>query len=292
MKEEVNHQLQEWADSRSKPGLWLWMFFCLFGFAGLLKSQCLQTAEVFHDGEKIEYDLYFKWGLLMTKGGTATIAVSSSEYKNTPVWKSDLLLYSTRMVDKFFRVRDTIFNYIDRRDRRLLYSVKHSDEGGYYQIDNLTYSYKGEETHVHTFRRNRNRIMTDTVLVGGNCVLDLLSSLVYTRTFNRHEMEQGRRYDLQVAMGNVLIPLSYHYEGQRIVEKDNVKYSTRYFVVDIFDEAFTQSKEALEVWIGDDENHIPVKLRAKLKIGAMEAYYNNSSGLRYPFKSRIVVPRD
>lgn len=294
MKEEINHQVQAGADSRSKPGiqvrLWVWMFFCLFGFAGLLKGQCLQTVKLFHHGEKVEYDLYFKWGLLMTKGGGASISVSSSEYENTPVWKSELLLYSSGMIDKVFRIRDTIVNYIDRDEQRLLFSLKHSDEGGYYQVDNLTYSYKGEETHVHAFRQNRRRIMTDTVLVGGNCVLDILGSLMYTRSFNWNRMDQGRRYDLQVAMGNSVIPLNYRYEGQQIVEKDNVKYSTRYFIVDIFDNAFTQSREALEIWIGDDENHIPVKVRAKLKLGAMEAYYKDSSGLRYPLNSRIVVP--
>ena len=33
-------------------------------------------------------------------------------------------------------------------------------------------------------------------------------------------------------------------------------------------------------WIGDDENHIPVKIRAKLKIGAAEVYYKDSYNLR------------
>ena len=42
------------------------------------------------------------------------------------------------------------------------------------------------------------------------------------------------------------------------------------------------AKEAAEVWIGDDENHIPVKIRAKLKIGAAEVYYKDSYNLRAP----------
>jgi hypothetical protein len=289
MKEEVNHQVQTWAGSRSKP--WLWVFFCLFGFAGLLKGQCLQTTDVFHHGEKVELDFYFKWGLLMTKGGGVTMSVSSSEYEHTAAWKSDVLLYTSGMADKLFRIRDTIVNYTTQHEPRILFSTKHSDEGGYYQIDNLTYSYKGEDTYVHVFSRNRNRIMADTLLAGGNCVLDILGSLIYARSFNWHEMEQSRHHHLQIAMGKSVIPISCRYEGQRIMERDDVKYNTRYFIVDVFDDAFTQSKEALEIWIGDDENHIPVKVRAKLKLGAMEAYYKNSSGLRYPLDCRIVVPK-
>lgn len=291
MKEEVNRQVPIGAGSHSNAGRCLLLFLCLFCFIHSSGAQCLQDSDVFHDGEKVEFDLYFKWGLLMTKGGGASMTVSSSNYENQPVWKSELLLYSSGVVDKFFSIRDTIVNYTTQDQPRLLFSTKRSDEGGYYQIDNLTYAYKDEETHVHAFRRNKNRIKADTVLVGGNCVLDILGSLMYARSFNWHEMEQGKHYHLQVAMGKTVIPISYRYEGQQIVERDNVKYATRYFIVDIFDDAFTQSKEALEIWMGDDENHLPIKVRAKLKLGAMEAYYKGASGLRYPLNSRIVVPR-
>lgn len=291
MKAEVNRQVPIGAGSHSKTGLCLVLFLCLFSFTGLLNAQCLQDSKVFHDGEKVEFDLYFKWGLLMTKGGGATMTVSASEYENQAVWQSELLLYTSGMIDKVFRIRDTIVNYTTQHEPRLLFSTKRSDEGGYYQIDNLTYAYKGEETHVHAFRRNKNRIKADTLLVGGNCVLDILGSLMYARSFNWHEMEQGTQYHLQVAMGKTVIPISYRYEGQQIVDRGDVKYSTRYFIIDIFDDAFTQSKEALEIWIGDDDNHLPVKVRAKLKLGAMEAYYKDSSGLRHPLNSRIVIPK-
>ena len=74
----------------------------------------------------------------------------------------------------------------------------------------------------------------------------------------------------------------FRYTGQQIVEHKEAKFRTRHFYIDIYDEAFTQAKEAAEVWIGDDENHIPVKIRAKLKIGAAEVYYKDSYNLRAP----------
>ena len=63
-----------------------------------------------------------------------------------------------------------------------------------------------------------------------------------------------------------------------------MKYRTRHFYIDIYDDAFTQSKEAAEIWIGDDENHIPIKIRA-------EVYYKSSKGLRYPLTSRVEIKR-
>lgn len=292
MKEKgVNRRVQTEAGSRSKASLLFLLFLSFYSFTTPSKAQCLQNTKVFHAGEHVAYDLYFKWGMLMTKGAEASMNVSSSVYADQSVWKSELLLYSKGMIDKVFSIRDTLVNYTTQEKPRLLFSTKRSDEGGYYQIDNLSYSYIGDETHVHAFRRNKNRIKADTVLVGGDCVLDILGGLMFARSFDWHAMEQGKPAHLQVAMGKTVIPISYRYEGQRIVEHERAKYATRYFVIDIFDEAFTQSKEALEIWIGDDDNHLPIKVRAKLKLGAMEAYYKESSGLRFPLNSRIEMPK-
>ncbi len=291
MKEEINHRVvPAVAGSRFKIALCL-VVLGLAGFIGHAQAQCMQNNKVFSNRERVEFDVYFKWGLLSPRGASASITITESEYNGIPAWKSELLLNTTGMVDKMFRIRDTITNYVSKNPQRLLFSTKRSNEGGYYQIDNLTYSYKGKETHVHAFRRNLERIKNDTVLVGGDCVLDILGSIIHARSFDWNGMEQGQQYSLQVAMGKSVIPISYRYEGQRIVDRDKVKFSTRYFIVDIYDEAFTESKEAMEIWIGDDENHLPIKVRAKLKIGAMEAYYSKSSNLRYPLKSRVEIPQ-
>ena len=63
-----------------------------------------------------------------------------------------------------------------------------------------------------------------------------------------------------------------------------------YFYIDIYDEAFTQAKEAAEVWVGDDENRIPVRVRAKLKIGAAEVYLRDATNTRYPLRCKIELP--
>lgn len=291
MKDESNHQEAPVAAGYHFKVILCLISFCLITMIGQIQAQCMQNNKVFSNGERVEFDVYFKWGLLMPRGGSASITITESQYNGAPAWKTRLLLSTTGMVDKMFRIRDTIENYIDKEPQRLLFSTKRSHEGGYYQIDNLTYSYKGKETHVHAFRRNLERIKNDTILVGGDCVLDILGSLIHARSLDWNEMEHGQQHNLQVAMGKSVIPIACRYEGQQIVDRGKEKFSTRYFVIDIFDEAFTQSKEAMEIWIGDDENHLPIKVRAKLKIGAMEAYYSKSENLRYPLKSRVEIPQ-
>ncbi|MDR1161462.1 MAG: DUF3108 domain-containing protein [Tannerellaceae bacterium] len=258
---------------------------------GQIQGQCFEDATVFTNGEKTTYDVYFKWGLMMPKAGTASLTVKETTYQGTPAWHTHVLINSSGMVTTFFSIRDTMQNYLTKEKPRLLYSGKRTLEGGYYEMDDLTYSLKGDQTGIHAIRRSRTQVKTDTMLIGGACVLDLLGSLMYARTFNWENFSIGQGHSLQVSMGKSLIRVNYRYEGQRIVERDKVKFRTRLFIVDIYDEAFTESKEAMEIWIGDDNNHIPVKIRAKLKIGAMETYYRSAQNLRYPLTCRIEMPK-
>jgi len=257
-----------------------------------MNGQCISLDNVLTDKEQVKYDLYFKWGILMPKAGNVTIEVNRKRFKDEPAWNVRLTAWSTGIVDKVFRVRDTIDCYYSHPEKQLLYSSKRTNEGGYYQIDNLNFSYKDDQTYIHSFRRSTQSIKIDTMLVSDLCFIDLLGAIMYSRALNWENAQLGKEYPLDVAMGRTIINVSYRYMGQQIVERGEAKYRTRLFLIDIYDEAFTQSKEAAEIWIGDDENHLPIKLRAKLKVGAAEGYYNSSVNLKHPLSCRIVVPRD
>lgn len=227
----------------------------------------------------------------MPKAGVAKAKMHKTNHEEQPAWKYQLLVNTVGMIDKVFKVRDTIDTYFTCEKPTLFFSSKRTNEGGYYQLDELTFSTEKENPHVHSFRRSRNSIKIDSIMHGERCIHDLLGALVFIRTIDWEKIEAGDEVHTQVAMGRDMINVSYRYAGQRIIERGNVKYKTRLFVLDIFDDSFTQNKEAVEIWIGDDENHVPIKIRAKLKVGAGEAYYHSSKHLRYPLSCRVVVPK-
>ena len=267
------------------------IIFCTVSFISTVQAQCSLKDETFTEGEKVTYDLYFKWGLLMPKAGSAILSGQKATHNNNPAWHYQLLYRTNGIVDKAFKVRDTIDCYFTPQQPYQLFSSKRTLEGGYYQTDNITFSYKDNKTNAHSLRRSLTAVKVDTNFVSNECMFDVLGALMQIRSLDWTKMKTGDQFPLRVVMGRDYISVSYKYVGQQIVERGDVKYRTRYFTVDILDEAFTQSKEAAEIWIGDDENHLPIKIRAKLKIGAAEAYYNSSSGLRHPLNSRFVISK-
>lgn len=273
----------DWAVSLSKRMMIL--LCCLLGCASLAAQEI--PVSRFQPGETVNYQLYFKWGLIMAKAGEATLSVDKASFQNQPAWHYSLLFKTNGLFERVYRMRDTLACFYSYDKGRLQYSSKHSDDGDYYSIDELTFSYVKDQVLVHSKRYTPTRVKIDTLLTAEGNVHDMLSATMYLRSLDWNRLTIGHECPFLIAVGRDMVRTAFRYEGQQVIERDGVKYRTRHFYVDVYDEAFTQSKAAGEVWIGDDENHIPVKIRAKLKIGAAEVYYKSSRNLKYPFSCGI-----
>ena len=86
---------------------------------------------------------------------------------------------------------------------------------------------------------------------------DMLGATLYLRSLDWDEMQSGDSFPFNVAIGRDVVNISFRYTGQQIVERGNVKYRTRHFYIDIYDEAFTQSKEAAEAYRAFKEGRKP-----------------------------------
>ena len=242
-------------------------------------------------GEKATYDLYFKWGLIMTRAGEASFTYDAEHVLAGAASRYDLYFKTTKFFDGFFKMRDTLTGYYNS-DNMLIYSSKRTDEGNYYLIDELTFSYGAEKTMIHSVRYTPARMKIDTTLTTAGVVTDMLSVAHYMRGVDRTKLKQGDTFPLLVAIGRDLVKIQFIYQYQAIIEHGNAKFNTRYFKIDIMDEeAFESTKTSAEVWIGDDDNFLPIKLRSKLKIGYAEVYFKTASGLAHPLNCRIEVKK-
>ena len=244
----------------------------------------------FQANEEVDYELYYKWGLVFSKAGQATFKVAESHFEGEPAWHYSLLFRSAGIVEKLYRMRDTMDCYYSKVPR-LLYSSKHSEEGDYYSVDELRFRYEpANQVAIASRRYTLKRVKIDTLMVAEAPVSDMLGGTLYLRALAAGRLQAGADFPLTVAIGRDLVTMHFRYSGQRIVEHKGVKYRTRHFYIDIEDEVFEQPKAAAEVWMGDDANHIPVKVRAKLKLGAVEAYFKEGRNLRAPMDCRVILP--
>jgi hypothetical protein len=247
---------------------------------------------MFHHGEQLSYDLYFKWGILMPKAGQAHFTVRNTSYRQSPAWEHKLLFNTSGMFDKIFKMRDTLTTYYSPTCD-ILFSSKRTDEGGYYLVDEMAFTRQAsrQEVAVHSQRYSRTGMKIDTTLVLEGCFYDMMSSVMFLRSIDWKKLKLKDELPFRIVVGRDVVNVSFRYTGQAIVEPSpQVKYRTHHFFIDVYDPAFEQSKEAAEVWMGDDANHLPIRVRAKLTIGAAEIYFNRASNLKHPFTSRTLIP--
>lgn len=277
-------------ECRAFKQLLLSILFCLLASVPALHGQCELANATFSPGEKIDYDVYFKWGILMPKAGTAVISIDEATFRGEKAIRQQLTFRTTGLIEKAFPMRDTIDTYFTPELLPVFYE-KHALENGYYVIDEMEFQYQGGQTRIPTKRYTPQRVKIDTVHVVNGCMFDILSVTMYLRSLNMENVAIGDEFPASFVMGRDIVQIRYRYAGQSVVERsETLKYKTLKFDMDVYDEAVTQTKNAFEIWISDDENHIPIKIRAKLKIGAAEAYFRKITGNRYPLSSEVVIP--
>ena len=104
-------------------------------------DQCSITNKAFSAGESATYNLYFNWKFIWLKAGTATLTTNSTTYQGEPAYQIDLLSISSKRVDFFFKMRDTLTSVVSE-NIELRYYRKGALEGKHYSVDQAWFSYK------------------------------------------------------------------------------------------------------------------------------------------------------
>jgi hypothetical protein len=251
-----------------------------------MSSQNKTFSTSLKNGERVNYDLYFKWGVVMARAGEASFIYSNDCTVPGATSRYRMTFKTAKFFDGIFKMRDTLDGYFND-GYKLIYSRKGSDEGGYYLVDELRLKYETDVTKVHSRRYTPTTLKIDTTMLVTDEVVDMLGVIFLMRGIDRRKLQTGDKFPVTVAIGRDLVKTTFIYQNQAIVEHENAKFNTRYFKIDIYDEAFESTKTSAEVWVGDDDNFLPVKVRSKLKLGYAEVYYKNSTGLANPFTCRI-----
>ena len=243
----------------------------------------------FQNGEVLNFDIRYKYGLVMLKAGTAKFRVNTSTLNNQPTYRSSLDFRTSSFFDKIFKIRDTLYSHASKPELMPLYHKRSVNEGNtHFNEEVFILKHSPDYSEARVKRERNNEIRFDTIVSSNNLGYDLLNLFVFIRTLDYSKLKKGDSFQLTAFMDKSNINIILHYVGKSVIDKSSkIKYKTHKFDVDIADKAFNTSKKSLEIWISDDDNRVPLKLKAQLKIGAAEADLSSHSNLKNPFNAEI-----
>ena len=260
-------------------------------FYFLLPLISMQANELpFQTGEELKFDIHYKYGLVMMKAGTANFKTVESRYNAINSYRSILDFRTTSFFDRIYKMRDTLSSHINESFNPL-YHLRIIHEGSYHIKEEMFVNkFSKECTEVRVKRKSGEIIKFDTTLISNTFSYDVVSIVQFIRSLDFSKMALPVSNN-SIFFGQDNIKITIRCEGQSIVEKsETLKYNTYKIALDFTDEAFNESKNAIEIWLSDDKNRIPVKIRAKLRIGAAEVYLVSYKNLKYPLSSEIKIP--
>lgn len=249
------------------------------GGAAPVWSQCKMQNTAFSDNETLTYSLHFNWKFIWLRAGSATMTTSRSTWQGKDCYKSHLITRTSKRLDKFFAMRDTLVSVITP-EMEPLYYRKAANEGGKYYVDQVWYEHKNGETHLRQHYLSRKGIGRDTSHVSRDCIYDMMSMMLCARSFDATKFKEGDKMVFPMADGRKVESTTLVYRGKKNFKMEDTGVKYRCLVFSFVEYEGEKENEIITFYITDDDNHMPVRLDMFLKFGTAKAFLSEAKGLR------------
>jgi hypothetical protein len=206
-------------------------------------------------GEHLVFQI--KYGFY--KAGTATMSVVGEEFVNGGICHHIVTTAeSNDFISAFYKVRDRVSSYIDKRGIYSRRFEKHLREGNY-NSDRTVDFY-----HERLLALNTNKKYA--VVEIKPFIHDILSALYYIRT---EDIKVGNTLILDVYADGKVYPLNVIVHGREKVKVPAGTFSCYKVEPVLRSEGLFKQKGKLTVWLTADEAKMPVKMTSKILIGSI-----------------------
>jgi len=230
-----------------------------------LKKYTENTA--FQIGEELTYEI--KYGIF--KGGEAKMVINLFPNGENYVYHIKALAYTTGLTSKMVTIHDIYESFVDISTGLPVKAIRNIREQNYYSYDEVL------------FLRNKNQIYS--VNKGFRDVpvntLDILSAFYYARRFLfSTKMKPGEVIDLTTFFDGDLLPIRIKLSGTENISFQSEDIKCLKFVPFIDKSSPFKSEKDLQIWVTDDGNYVPIKIRVNLAISSLKADLIDVYGLK------------
>ena len=250
------------------------LLFISFKFLGAQESSSFQA------GEWLRFKLsYSGW----MKAGNATLEVTESIYKNTPVYKVVGKGWTTGPVKWVFKVEDHYESHFDKVTGQPYKFVRNIDEGGYIKNRIVDFDHAQNKALVNDLKEGTN----SSVDIEQN-IQDLVSAYYYLRNnYNTETIQEGDVVELNIFFDSETFLFKLKYLGRETIDTEFGKIKCIKFRPYVMAGRVFREEESLTLWVSADKNKVPIKIKADLQVGSLRADLEALKGLKHPFEIQL-----
>ncbi len=246
----------------------------------------------FRHGEKMEFVLHYKWGMVNTDVGNATVALDTLTYAGTKAFHCAVDGQTNKFFDIFFMVREDFDSWFMRDGLRPLKFTRDTYEGGYEAENMYNYHWNLPDPVISAdiYSSSKGRRYMELPLTP--CTFDLPSLFYFARNMDFDNIEPGRKYPMTFAIDDEVYNVYFILYGrEKIKVKGLGTVKTIKFAAKLLEGEVFKGEEDMLIWVTDDENRLPVYFEAPLIVGRATGRMTGYDGLKHPFSSLVESKR-
>src|SRR5690606_18313104 len=112
-------------------------------------------------------------------------------------------------------------------------------------------------------------------------VQDVISAIYYARTLNLKDAKAGDVFPIEVYLDGEIFALGIKYLGRETIKTDIGKVNAIKIQPLVVADRVFKEKDGLMLWVSDDDNKVPLRIKAELMVGSLKVDITKTSGLKH-----------
>ncbi|GEC73166.1 Protein of unknown function [Flavobacterium flevense] len=235
-----------------------------------------QNDNAYGVGEWFKFRIHYGF----VNAGYATLEVKDATVHNKKVFHVVGKGYTTGVSRFFFKVVDVYESYIDKDSGNPYQFVRNINEGGYTKNQEGFFNQSSNRVTVKDYKKK-----TEKTFVIPKNTQDILSTFYYLRNYPTiDKIKPGESIEIDMFFDDETTKFKLKFVGRQDITTKFGVVSSMVFKPLVQSGRVFKEKESLTVWVSDDQNRLPLRIKADLAVGSLKADLDAFKGLKGPFK--------
>lgn len=229
----------------------------------------------YKDGEWLRFKV--KYGIF--NASEATLSLKETTFNGEKVFHAVGKGETTGLARVFFKVDDTYESYFSVKDGKTLHFIRNIHEGNYTKHLKMYFNHATQKAKIDNIETGESTSID--VPVG---IQDVISAFYFLRNNPKIDsIKKGEEISMDMIFDDdEIFKFKLRFLGRETIKTKFGKVNTMIFRPLVQDGRVFKEQESITMWISDDKNKIPVKIKASLRVGALVADLDAFNMLKFP----------
>ncbi|MFK5982777.1 MAG: DUF3108 domain-containing protein [Flavobacteriaceae bacterium] len=242
-------------------------------------SMLFAQKKAYSDGEWLKFRVHY--GLITA--GTATLEVKSEVLNGNEVFHIIGFGETSGMTSWFFPVEDHYESYVSKEADLPQKFIRKIDEGGHTKDIEINFNHLSQQATIVDYKHDNEKIVTFP-----KGAQDMVSSFYYLRNnLDVSNIKVNDEIELDMFFDKENYKFKLKFLGREVIDTEFGKVPCLIFRPYVQSGRVFKEKESLTLWVSDDENKIPLVIKADLMVGSLKATLIQFKGLSHSFKIKV-----